>query len=195
MLGLNVSYLKYILLGVLLYGLVLVVNNKLLANNEVQTDGFEEKDSKLDTIVTKLDTIVTKLDNINNSINNEDDYGEDDEEDDDGEDDDEEDDDEDEDNSGGTNVDGFKPKNTAKSLTQKNNPKKKISISQQKKKKIPPPLQKIPISQQKKKKIPPPLQKKIGKNLSNNNGQNEGFTNYTTGVASSFGGDYLLLNH
>ena len=178
MLGLNVSYLKYILLGVLLYGLVLVVNNKLLANNEVQTDGFEEKDSKLDTIVTKLDTIVTKLDNINNSINNEDDYGEDDEEDDDGEDDDEEDDDEDEDNSGGTNVDGFKPKNTAKSLTQKNNPKKKISISQQKKKKI-----------------PPPLQKKIGKNLSNNNGQNEGFTNYTTGVASSFGGDYLLLNH
>jgi uncharacterized membrane protein YukC len=121
MLGLNVSYLKYILLGVLLYGLVLVVNNKLLANNEVQTDGFEEKkDSKLDTIVTKLDTIVTKLDNINdainNSMNNEDDYVEDDEEDDE-EDDDEEDDDED--NSGGTNVDGFKPKKNAKSSTQK----------------------------------------------------------------------------
>ena len=186
MLGLNVSYLKYILLGVLLYGLVLVVNNKLLANNEVQTDGFEEKkDSKLDIIVTKLDTIVTRLDNINdainNSMNNEDDYVEDDEEDDD-----EEDDDEDEDNSGGTNVDGFKPKKTAKSSTQKNTHNK-----------IPPPQQKqkIPLPPPQQKKIPLPQRKKIGNNRFNNNEQNEGFTNYTTGVASAFGGDYLLLDH
>jgi hypothetical protein len=82
-------------------------------------------------------------------MNNEDDYVEDDEEKED------EEDEEEDDNSGETNVDGFKPKKTAKSSTQKNNPKK----------------------------IKKPPQK------------NEGFTNYTTGVASSFGGDYLLLNH
>ena len=60
MLGLNKSYLKYIILGVLLYGLVLVVNNKLLNNG--QSDGFKaEKEEELGTVVEKLTTVTETL--------------------------------------------------------------------------------------------------------------------------------------
>ena len=150
MLGLNVSYLKYILLGILLYGLILVVNNKLLAGNEQQTDGFEvnkEKDAKLDEIVTKLDDVTNKIDGFIEKFEimngNQDDEDEEDDE---------------------MVVDIENPKKKTESL-KKNNKHKKDK-------------------------------KHKAKHLNHNKKpETEGFTNYTTGVASAFGGDYLLLDH
>ena len=143
MLGLNTSYLKYIILAVLLYGLVLVVNNKLLATEE-QKDGFKNDDnSGLNAVVTKLEDITDKLSNVFESFEqlkkNEEEIED--------EEDDEEDDEDDE----------------------------------QPELKIPEP----PKNNNKK-------NKKNRKNKKNNDDTEE-FTNYTTGVASSFGGNYLLL--
>jgi hypothetical protein len=143
MLGLNTSYLKYIILGVLLYGLVLVVNNKLLNNNDGQSDGFttEQKDDlndvveKLTTVSEKLNNLVEKIENMNTVTKDKDD---------------EDDEDYDED----VEEDVEKPKE--KFRKKKENFKKK----------------------------------KVDKD-----DKHEGFTNYTTGVSSAFGGDYLLLDH
>ena len=92
MLGLNTSYLKYIIIAVLLYGLVLVVNNKLLANEE-QKDGFKNDDnSGLNAVVTKLEDITDKLSNVFESFEqlkkNEEDIEDNDDDDDDDDDDD-----------------------------------------------------------------------------------------------------------
>ena len=144
MLGLNTSYLKYIILAVLLYGLVLVVNNKLLANEE-QKDGFKNDDnSGLNAVVTKLEDITDKLSNVFESFEqlkkNEEEIE------------DEEDDDEDDD-------DDVEPQLKIPESPKNNNKKNK----------------------------------KNRKNKKNNDDDTEEFTNYTTGVASSFGGNYLLL--
>lgn len=159
MLGLNVSYLKYILLGILLYGLILVVNNKLLAGNEQQTDGFEvnkENEAKLDKIVIKLDEFTNKIDGFIEKFEtmngNQDDEDEEDDEDDENDENDE------------MVVDVENPKKKTESL-KKNNKHKKDK-------------------------------KHKAKHLNHNKKpETEGFTNYTTGVASAFGGDYLLLDH
>tara|TARA_Y100000389_G_C17217898_1_gene391852 strand:+ start:201 stop:632 length:432 start_codon:yes stop_codon:yes gene_type:complete len=143
MLGLNTSYLKYIILGVLLYGLVLVVNNKLLNNNDGQSDGFttEQKDDlndvveKLTTVSEKLNNLVEKIENMNTVTKDKDD---------------EDDEDYDED----VEEDVEKPKEKFR--------KKRETFKK----------------------------KKVDKD-----DKHEGFTNYTTGVSSAFGGDYLLLDH
>ena len=162
MLGLNVSYLKYILLGILLYGLILVVNNKLLAGNEQQTDGFEvnkEKDAKLDEIVTKLDDVTNKIDGFIEKFeimngNQDDEDEEDDEDDENGEDD--------------------------EMVVDVENPKRKTES----------------LKKDKKHKKDKKDKKHKAKHLNHNKKpKTEGFTNYTTGVASAFGGDYLLLDH
>ena len=140
MLGLNTSYLKYIILGVLLYGLVLVVNNKLLNNG--QSDGFKaEKEEELGTVVEKLTTVTETLTKLvekfetMNTVSEEEEV----EDDEDVEDDEE---------------DVEKPKEKFR--------KKRETF--------------------KKKKV-------------DEDDKHEGFTNYTTGVSSAFGGDYLLLDH
>jgi hypothetical protein len=149
MLGLNVSYLKYILLAVLLYGLVLVVNNKLLKNDE-QKDGFKtEKEEELTNVVDKLNGVTDKLSELVEkfeTMNGSDEDVED-----------EEDDEDDEDDE--MDVDVEKPKRKTESFKKDKKHKAKKHLNH--------------------KKEP----------------ETEPFTNYTTGVSSAFGGDYLLLDH
>ena len=150
MLGLNTSYLKYIILAVLLYGLVLVVNNKLLKNDE-QTDTFKtEKQEELNNVVEQLTNVTKKLTGLVEKFENMNNNNQDDEENEDDEDDDVED---------VEDVEDVKHK--VNKSTESFKKKKKEGF-------------------------------KKGKKYTQTE-TNEPFTNYTTGVASTFGGDYLLL--
>ena len=155
MLGLNVSYLKYILLAVLLYGLVLVVNNKLLKNDE-QKDGFKtEKEEELTNVVDKLNGVTDKLSELVEkfeTMNGSDEDVEDDEDDEDVED--------DEDDEMAVDVENPKRKTENFKKDKKHKSKKHKAKKHLNHKKEP---------------------------------ETEPFTNYTTGVSSAFGGDYLLL--
>ena len=140
MLGLNTSYLKYIILGVLLYGLVLVVNNKLLSNG--QSDGFKaEKEEELGTAVEKLTTVTETLTKL---------------------------------------VEKFETMNTVSEEKEVEDVEDVEDVVEKPKEKF-------------RKKRETFKKKKVDED--DKHDKNEGFTNYTTGVSSAFGGDYLLLDH
>ena len=168
----KVSYLKWIIIAALLFGVLTVVNNNLLKNSDEQKDGFEDQknQNKLSETVNKLTSVVDKLEKVAETFKNATDENvKDDDEDD-------EDDADNEDNENNENDDDDDETEVSSNNTKKRENFRRKSRENFRRNKSRENFRK----NKSKEKFQQPLVEK--------------FSNYTTGVASSFGGDYLLLN-